>query len=210
MKTRHWRGQRCFVPLRFADYMSTSDSAGEPFGQGAAGSLSLRLLAGVVLVLTCEMFVYSMTAFTSWGINHSTKPSATPGASHNIHSQLPFYLLSPSHPRLFQALPSSLPPATCQEAAGPSVAGPCLGFLQTHVGERLPKMHRPKMPVLEISRSKHPGLAELVCNTQPLYHLPLWPCKCLCRHRDLMLLPIVYNPSALRQAPVSCSSCPVL
>lgn len=109
MKTRHWRGRRCFVPTPcFADYRSTSDSAGEPVGQGAAGSLSLRLLAGVVLVLTCEMFVCSATAFTSWDINRSTTPSATAWASRNIHLQLPFYLPSPSHPRSCQALPSSL------------------------------------------------------------------------------------------------------
>ena len=178
---------------------------GSPLAKEQLAHFPSGCLGRVVLALTCEMFVCSMTAFTSWGINHSTKPSTTPGASHNIRSQLPFSLPSPSHPRSFQALPSSLPPATCQEAAGPLVAGPCLGFLQIHVGERLPKVHR-----LEISRSKHPGLAELVCNTQLLYHLPLWPRKCLCRYRDLMLLPIVYNPSGLRQAPVSYSSCPVL
>lgn len=209
MKTRHWRGRRCFVPPRFADYISTSDSAGEPFGRGAAGSLSLKLLGGVVLVLTCEMLVCSVTAFTSWGINHSTKPSATPGASHNIRSQLPFYLPRPSRPRSFQALPSSLPPATSQEAAGPLLAGPCPGFLQTPVREGLPKVHR-HTTVLEVSRSRHPGLAELLCNTRLLYYLLLWPCKCLCRYRDLMLLPIVSNPSGLRRAPVSYSSCPVL
>lgn len=57
-------------------------------------------------------------------------------------------------------------PTTCQEAAGPWVTR------QTHARERLPKGHR-HTPVLERSKNKHPGLTELVCNTQLLYHLPL-------------------------------------
>ena len=95
-------------------------------------------------------------------------------------------------------------PATCQEAAGLSVvlpAYPCQGEVAKGAQAHASAAEK---------QSKHPGLAELVCNTQLLHRLPLWPCKCLCRYRDLMLLPIVYNPSGLRRVPVSCGSSPVL
>lgn len=57
---------------------------------------------------------------------------------------------------------------TCQEAADPLVTRPSCKPVP---GRGFQKGHR-HTPVLERSRSKHPGLAEQVCNTQ-LYHLPL-------------------------------------